>query len=323
MWDRDEDRIALVELLRRGVLPRREAQTQAWLHLEALPWVRRAKRRGELELVEDHRRAIEDLLDRLWPQWRQWARWLEEASLPATPAGLRRLRDMQRAAGLGPLPDRLNLRTATSAVAPHSKSTLGASRREALGAMEIVRDAIVRVRPPAGVELVRGDTRLAAAAITDVLGELAIPERALRDGTRIEGPARAILLVENLGPYQDLDPPHGWFVAHVPGWNTAALHLFLAALPSLPVVHFGDLDPAGVRIHEHLRSIHACLHWAVPAFWAERVGTHAQRGEWPDDLDLSSTPPLVRELAAAGLWLEQECIALDPRLPAALEAVIG
>jgi hypothetical protein len=62
---------------------------------------------------------------------------------------------------------------------------------------------------------------------------------------------------------------------------------------------------------------------AVPAFWAERIGTHAQRGEWPDELDLSSTPPLVRELAAAGLWLEQECIALDPRLAAALESVIG
>lgn len=28
--------------------------------------------------------------------------------------------------------------------------------------------------------------------------------------------------------------------------------------------------------------------------------------EWPDDLDLSGTPELVRELAARGLWLEQE-----------------
>jgi hypothetical protein len=35
---------------------------------------------------------------------------------------------------------------------------------------------------------------------------------------------------------------------------------------------------------------------------------------------LGDAPPLVRELATAGLWLEQETIVLDSRLCSALEA---
>jgi hypothetical protein len=129
-----------------------------------------------------------------------------------------------------------------------------------------------------------------------------------------------VLLVENLGPYRDLVAPAGWLVAHVPGWNTATLRLLLAQVRGVVVVHFGDLDPAGVRIYEHLRAIHPDLRWVVPDFWSERIGTHGLRGEWPPDLVVTAAPPLVRDLAARGLWLEQECIVLDPRLKAALES---
>ena len=38
------------------------------------------------------------------------------------------------------------------------------------------------------------------------------------------------------------------------------------------------------------------------------------------DLQLDAVPPLVKELAHAGLWIEQETIALDERLCGALEA---
>ena len=323
MWERDEDRIALVELLQTGSLRRRHTQADAWSHLDQLSWTRRGSRRDELILVGDHRGALVDLLDRVWPGWRKSAMQLEQKGLPSTPKGLRTLLDEQRANELGPLPERLNLRTATAAVGPHSKATLGARRRQALGGTEVTRDGIVRVRAPEGTVLVRGSTRLAAEAITEVLGEVAIAERALRDGTSLEGPIRAVLLVENLGPFQDLQPPPGWLVAHVPGWNTAAVRLLLADLEGTPVVHFGDLDPNGVRIVHHLRSLHPELRWAVPRFWEERVSTHALKGAWPADLDLTTAAPLVRSLAERGEWLEQESIALDPRLAVALEQLVG
>jgi hypothetical protein len=179
---------------------------------------------------------------------------------------------------------------------------------------------MVRLRPPSGVSFVRGDVRIDATKVAGVLGEVAVTERALLDGTLLDGPVRAVLLVENLGPYQDLDPPDGWLVVHVPGWDTATVRLFLAQLREVPIVHFGDLDPAGVRIVRHLRQIHSDLKWAVPDFWGEYIGNRALPGEWPEDLDLDDAPALIRDLAHRNLWLEQELIAVDPRLRAALEA---
>ena len=40
MWERDEDRLALLELIERGRLRRRKAQADAWFLLETLPWTR-------------------------------------------------------------------------------------------------------------------------------------------------------------------------------------------------------------------------------------------------------------------------------------------
>jgi hypothetical protein len=323
MWEHDEDRLALLELLQAGRLRRRSGQGEAWTLLDQLPWTRRTGRRDEFELVPEHKNTLVELLDRVWPDWRFGGKVLTERGLSPTPGDWRRLQDLLRAEGVAELPDRLNRRTATSAVAPHSKSSLSLIRRAALGDTTVTRDGIVRLRPPSGVCFVRGDVTLDATDVAGVLGEVAVTERALLDGTVLTGPVRAALLVENLGPYQDLEPPDGWVVVHVPGWDTATVRLFLAQLREVPVVHFGDLDPAGVRIVRHLREIHPALRWAVPDFWSEYVDKRALPGEWPDDLDLDGAPALIRDLADRGLWLEQELIAVDPRLRTALEAAIG
>ena len=122
------------------------------------------------------------------------------------------------------------------------------------------------------------------------------------------------------GPYLDLQAPDKWLIAHVPGWNTATIRLLLDQLASIPVVHFGDLDPNGVRIAFHLRAIRPDIHWAVPDFWSEYLKKRGRRLAWPEELHLDDVPPLVRELARTGVWLEQETIALDERLCGALEA---
>ena len=72
----------------------------------------------------------------------------------------------------------------------------------------------------------------------------------------------------------------------------------------------------------HLRGKYPTLRWAVPNFWRECVPSRAQKDEWPTNLDVSDAPALVRELKNAGLWLEQEAISLDPRLPKALEQAL-
>jgi hypothetical protein len=323
MWERDEDKLLLLELYVHGRVRKRREQEEAWQWLSELSWTRRAARRHEMRLAPEHEATLAALLDQVWPEWREALQMLSERELAPTPAGWRRLQDMRRAEEVTGLPERLNRRTALSAVAPHSKAGLSTTRRAVLAGTAVTSDGIVRLRPPIGLRLLRGDRALDAGEIAAVLGEVTLTERALLDGTRLEGPITAVLCVENLGPYQDLHVPAGWLVAHVPGWDTAAARLLFSQLHAVPALHFGDLDPTGVKIFRHLEQLHPGLIWAVPEFWGEYVAARGLPCEWPEDLNLEGAPALVRELAARGLWLEQEAISLDPRLPAALEATVA
>jgi hypothetical protein len=320
MWEKADERLALVELLSRGSLKRRRSQGTAFDALAELPWTRVTGRRDVLGLVEERRHELVTLIERVWPAWRDELADLTAQGLPPTPEGWGRLLDTRRAEGLPDLPQRLNRRTAAALASPHSKATLTEGRRAALGATEATHDGAVRLRPPAGLtaRTIRGVVDLTAVA--GVLGEVAIPERAFLDGLELEGELRAVLLVENLGAWRDLSAPAGFLLAHVPGWDTATVAHLLDRVARVPVIHFGDLDPNGARIYLHLRDRRPDLRWFVPAFWAELVDSHGLRAPWPADLDISAAPALVRNLAARSLWLEQERIAIDHRVSAALEA---
>lgn len=324
MWQEEPHRWALIELWTTGSLRRRKAQVRAWDELDGLPWTHRTPRRGEIEIDEGHRGSVEALLDRSCPDWRALLDELEQHDLPADLHGWKRLQEIRRGADLpSSLPDRINLRTATAAVGAHSKSRLGDRLREALGPVEVTRDSLIRLRPNPGLLVEGAGATWRAEQIAEVLGELTLTERAIRDGTTLAGTLPgALLLAENLGFYLDVPVPPGWMVGHVPGWNTSTVRLLLDALPSVPVVHFGDLDPNGVRIVAHLQRIRPDLIWAVPPFWEEQIATRGRSTEWPPDLDLEDAPPLVRRLASAGVWLEQEALALEPRLPSYLERLV-
>ena len=131
-----------------------------------------------------------------------------------------------------------------------------------------------------------------------------------------------MLLIENLGAFCDLKALDGWLFAHIPGWDTATGSHLLRQLPDVPIIHFGDLDPNGVRIVQHLRTLCPELRWFVPSFWEELVALKGQRGDWPEDFDLTEVPALVREIAAKGLWLEQEPLVVDARTPRELEKML-
>lgn len=322
MWDREDHRIALLELLEDGVLRKRAAQAEVWKILDEMSWTRRTGRRDEIELITGQEHNIVELLNRVWPPWRTAREALADRGLRATPADWRRLQDLIRAERVTTLPERLNQRTAISAVGPHSKSSLTAIRRAALGATTLTRDGIVRMRMPPGIRLARSGAVIDAAQAAHILGEIAITERALLDGTSIEGQMKAALTVENLGPYRDMVAPQGWLILHVPGWDTATARLIFHQLPDVPVVHFGDLDPTGVRIFRHLENICPQLRWAIPDFWTDYVPARALKCVWPPDATSDDDPPFLRDLVARGLWLEQETVAMDPRLPHALETLL-
>jgi hypothetical protein len=323
MWQASAERLALLELLMRGTLKKRRAQAGPWDALAELPWVVRTGRRDELGLVEVRRGELVALLERVWPEWREALADLTARGLPPTPEGWVELEDATRAANLPSLPGRLNRRTAAALVAPHSKAALTERRIAALGHADATHDGSVRLRPPRGLVARSSKGGIDLTPLAEVLGEVSVPERALRDGLTFEGPMRAALLVENLGAFCDLPMLDGWLVAHVAGWDTATVGLLLERLAHVSTIHFGDLDPNGVRIFRHLRAMRPDLRWFVPAFWSELVDAKGLRGAWPEDLDLGDAPELVQLLSSRALWLEQEPIALDLRTPVALESMLS
>jgi hypothetical protein len=322
MWRTPLERLALLELLVRGTLKRRRAQAAAWDALAELPWTRRTGRRDELGLHEARRGELVALLDRVWPRWSDVLVCLTARGLSPTPDGWSALEDADRAQEVPLLPDRLNRRTAAALVGPHSKATLTERRRSALPGVEATHDGSIRIRPPAGliVRTTRGSIDLSSVAT--VLGEVSIPERAFKEGLELHGTVRAALLVENLGAFCDLSSIDGWLYAHVAGWDTATVGVLLERLTHVPVIHFGDLDPNGVRIHHHLRRMRLDLRWFVPPFWEEYL-ERAPSCEWPEEMDQGDLPQLARQLASCGRWLEQEPIAIDPRTPAALQKMVA
>lgn len=323
IWESDNARLALLELLSRGRLKPRRTQLEAYDALAELPWTRATGRRDEIGVVEERRTELAGLIDRVWPAWRDVLADLVAAGLPPTPEGYGRLLDSERAAAIPELPERINRRTAATLTASHSKALLTAARRGALGETDPAHDGSIRLRPPAGLSLRTATGVVDLSGIAAVLGEVSVPERAFLDGLVFEGAIRAVLLVENLGAWRDLPPPSGWLLAHVPGWDTATVGHLLDRLSEIPVVHFGDLDPNGVRIMLHLRRRAPDLQWFLPEFWFELVDLCGLRARWPQDLDLDFAPAQVRELAARGLWLEQERIVLDPRMADALEVALA
>jgi hypothetical protein len=320
MWHEQPHRLALLELVTRGTLKRRSTQKEAFDDLLRLGWVHRTGRRDVVAIDEARRADLERTLDRAWPVWRDARDALEALALTPDEQGWRALVEQMRLADVDVerMPERLNRRTALAALAAHSKAPLTQRHREALGDTLLTRDGIVRMRACPGVRISRGDQSYDATDLAALLGEVVVSERALRDATRIAGSPRALLTVENVGAYVDLVAPEGWLVTHVPGWNTATLRLLVDQLAQVRWVHFGDLDPNGLRIVRHLRTIRPNVEWAMPPFWEDWVPARCRETDWRG-LDVSDAPPLVRRLAENGWWLEQELVAVDPRLAEALE----
>lgn len=316
MWAERSHRLALLELAETGELRRRRSNAAAWDELLQVGWARRTSRGPVLALAE--RDEVEGLLERMWPGWRQVASELRQAGLSYDERGLDELELRQRAsrASALELPARLNRHTQRSLHGRHSKAR--SLRPSTL--VESTEDWLLRLRPNPGLRVRLGERSLEGCEVAAVLGELAVGERALRQGLAFEGVLpRAVLTVENLGAFVDLPPPEGWLVAFVPGWDTAPARALLDRLGSVPFAHFGDLDPAGVAIVRHLRRLRPDLAWVVPDFALEYPPLEKA---WPEGLLDPQDPPLLHELARAGRWLEQEALVLDPRLLPALEACL-
>ena len=322
MWHEPDHRIALLELLQTGKLKRRGAQADAWQELLALGWARRTARETELSLVPAFRADLERTLDGCWSQWRTTQNELLERELPPTAEGLRKLDSQRRAERVSVLPSRINQRTARAALAAHSKARIPTPAQSRIEANTVTTDYLIRLRGCDGMVLHRDGVTHDAARLEHIQGELVLSERAVLDGTQLTGTPESLVLTQNLGASVDLSPPPGWIRVHAPGWDTKGARRLLEMFPETPVLHFGDLDPDGFAIHLHLREVRPDLIWVVPEWVADYVSTNGLQTDWPQTPDLTTAPPLIKQLARAGSWVEQEAIVFDLRLWSWMRQVI-
>lgn len=314
-WGESEG-LLLLELLEAGEIrgPRRRSQAKVWDELVELGWADVPRRRRGLRLREEARPKVERALDHCLPRWRERSERLASTEQAPTPRSWARLleEEHQAAVDLSDLPSGLNRHTAAALVRRHSKLDVSEPSKLGLPGVTLTSDACLRLRPALGTRLVMNGEHLELDPLVRLAGEVVLPERALLSGARLVGPCSGVVTIENLGAFVDLRAPPELTLVHTPGWDTAMARVALDWWPNAPAWHFGDLDPNGVRILAHLRQARPDLGWLVPDFWQEAT-ERARETSWEAVELPSDSPRWVRELVAAGRWLEQEVVVCDPR----------
>jgi hypothetical protein len=107
MWDRQEHKLALLELISSGRLRQRSSQIAAWEWLAQLSWTRTSGRRNEIILDEDRGHEGKRLLNQIWPNWQQTVEAMQSAGLPISERGWRQLQDIERKRNVVDLPPHL------------------------------------------------------------------------------------------------------------------------------------------------------------------------------------------------------------------------
>jgi hypothetical protein len=226
------------------------------------------------------------------------------------------------------LPRRLHRKTFAAIAGEHSKAIVSENIRARAPDLELTGDDVLRVRCNRGLQLVGNDGKiLHCDPIMDCLGEIVLPERAFGESFRLGGMfPGAVMTVENLGAYVDLPAPESLLVVHQPGWNCALSVRFLACLPmTIPVHHFGDLDPEGLQIYDYLRTTSGRdIRLFVPTCWGDYRHSHGRvlASPWPSEQQGNVAIGLLDELMATQRWLEQEVVLADPGLVGELEALV-
>jgi len=322
-WLDLEYRAALLRLWETGELRKTQKLRPLIEHLLSLGWITQSSRQNELTINENGSAQLPALMDSIWPLWRQTLQRLREAGLPPTAAGLQ---DLARAGRPVPsLPLRLHNKTFAALTGAHSKCSMPAASIPP--GLSLTADGVLRTRPNRGLILYAGQNRLSCDDPMRALGEVILPERAILDGVRVGGTLpRAIMTVENLGPFVDMPKPDELLLIHQPGWNTALSLLFLRAFGMEPSWHhFGDLDPEGLAIYQHLKREGEKPHLFLPPFWDDYRESFSRRlcDTWPEAITGSFSEPLLQKLFSANAWLEQEPIILDERFKDELARLIA
>lgn len=190
-----------------------------------------------------------------------------------------------------------------------------------LANLTLTQDEVIRIRTLEPLSLVdRQGQQHDITAMMALLGELALPERALDTLAALEWHGELVITVENKGAFVDYPLQPGQLLLFAPGRNTRLAKRLIPLLPqSIEWAHFGDLDQRGIDIAVELaRELHRpAMLWLPDAIhtylehYARPVGAFTEvvgKVHWRKEERVRGALPWLDELITDGKWLEQEVV---------------
>ncbi|QYF93008.1 hypothetical protein KY495_20225 [Massilia sp. PAMC28688] len=312
-WDSDELRAAALKLLLLATLRETKVAAPLLAELEELGMVAPGTRKGEFRLLAQQEDKFRRYLSVRWPEFAETEQAFSARPTLISAIALRALRraPLKLPAGI----TQLNRKTWSAWAGAHSKSGCATPPPGIL----LTSDENLRLRPNAGLQIIgeQGGT-LDADVCRALFGELIVPERGFSRNWHVTGVLPwLVLTVENIGAYIDITIPPWLLLVHAPGRNTLLATRFIDRLPAtVPWVHFGDLDPAGLDIALSMRGPQTGrtpVPW-IPHIAFELLETHSLplSSPWPTQHlpQKLLEHPVLAWLIAHQRWLEHESIVV-------------
>jgi hypothetical protein len=314
-WDSDGLRAAALRLLLCGSVRCTGIAAPLLAELEELGLVTPGRRSGEFRLRHGVEPRLRQFLVVRWPGLAEDENAFRSAPETISAAALRMRRRMPLGFPSGK--EMLNRRTWSAWAGSHSKSGFATPPANTV----LTADAGLRVRANAGLRIMGEEgTCLSVDEWQGTFGEITVPERAFGRHWQVSGTLPTLIMtVENLGAFIDFPGLPCLLLIHAPGQDTTLATRFIDRLPSeVRWLHFGDIDPAGLRIGS---SVSASGSGRVPTVWIPRVAaelleTHARKLDQPWPVEklwpALMACPVIRWLVGHQRWLEHEAMVLLP-----------
>lgn len=296
----------LARLIESGVV-RQADRNQVFIHrYETARWVDPSRRKNEWAVRPDAIPSLENRLKELLPLWRKDFEFLRSIDRdPFDPNDIEALPSLRRQVTVTGMINRRNWNAATG-LGPKHRSRMPAQAT-------LTKDWILRFRPNVGLRGIFPETVIDFCEMASITTECPLPERAWIKMEKFSGTLPSFVVTcENLGAYVDLPVHASVLVAYAPGADIEAATKLLRALPGIPWIHFGDIDPEGIEIADSIaRETGREPSFFIPSFVADYLTTARPiKSAWNNTPDM----PIFAELKRMKKRIFQEVVMLDDRL---------
>ncbi len=187
----------------------------------------------------------------------------------------------------------------------------------------LTRDWVLRFRPNEGLAGVSEDGTIVDFSERACREhECAISERGwMKIQSLCHTMPQLVITCENIGAYVDLPVDHATLVIYAPGADIEVAVSLLKMLPTIPWLHFGDLDPEGVQIGHHLAAaLGREVRLFIPSFAPDYLdAARAVKTTW----GAIPTVPLFAHLKKKRERIFQEVFMLDTRLRTEISSILA